>query len=196
MSSSSTVFYPPLLQAYCPTIQTGIFKKALIVLLGSVALAVSAKLALPVGVIPFTMQTYVVMVLGALLGSRLATASGLLYLAEGLAGLPVFASGGGWAYLSSPSFGFLLGFIVAMFFIGWMTERGQGRGLLSSLVIMTLGHAILFAFGVAYLSASLGLYQAYQVGFAPFILASIIKTVMAALTVAALWRIHAARRAR
>ncbi|MDR2174098.1 MAG: biotin transporter BioY [Burkholderiales bacterium] len=156
--------------------------------LGSLALAVSAKLQFPFGPVPFTMQTFVVLVLGALLGKRLAAASVMLYLAEGLAGLPVFAAGGGIAYLASPTFGYLVGFLPAVILVGHFTERGFGRNLGSCMLLMAAAYASLFVFGLMWLAPAIGLKQAYWVGLHPFWVPAIIKIIMAALTVALAWK--------
>ncbi|MDR1529746.1 MAG: biotin transporter BioY [Burkholderiales bacterium] len=187
----SNVQHSSLLQAFFPKIDTNLLRKALIVIAGSLALTISAKINLFLGPVPFTMQTYVVMVLAVLLGARLASASVILYIAEGLAGLPVFAAGGGIAYLFAPSFGFIIGFLAATMFIGYLTQRGAGRTLLSSFVIMSIGHALLFVFGLAWLAGEFGIEKAYWIGLHPFWLMSVVKTVLAALTVAAAWRLQA-----
>jgi biotin transport system substrate-specific component len=157
-------------------------------ILGSLALAVSAKMQIPLGPVPFTMQTCVVLVLGALLGSRLAGASVVLYLAEGLAGLPVFAAGGGLAYLASPTFGYLVGFLPAAVLIGRLTERGFGRRPLSCLLLMSAGNALLYAFGLLWLALAVSMEQAWRIGLTPFLAPEIFKTVLAALSVAVAWK--------
>lgn len=181
-----------LLQAYFPQLNLSLAQKTAIVLASSLALTISAKIQFPLGLVPFTMQTYVVMVLGVLLGKRLAAASVLAYLAQGLAGLPVFAGGGGLAYIAAPSFGYLIGFLAAVLLIGHFTERGYGRHLIGSFVVMLAGHALLFVFGVMWLMPALGfdLEKALMVGWYPFAGMFLIKTVLAALTVAGMWRIQ------
>ncbi|MCL2296757.1 MAG: biotin transporter BioY [Proteobacteria bacterium] len=190
--STTATFPTTLLHAAFPTVYSGVrahpLRAVALTVLGSLALAVSAKIQFPFGAVPFTMQTYVVLVLGALLGKRLACASVLLYLAQGLAGLPVFAIGGGLAYLASPTFGYLVGFLPAAMLVGHFTERGFGRTPASCLLLMAAAHATLFAFGVFWLAMVLGLKQAYWVGLHPFWLMSIVKTVLAAVTVALAWK--------
>ncbi|MDR0250531.1 MAG: biotin transporter BioY [Burkholderiales bacterium] len=189
---TTTTFPTTLLQAAFPLFSAGVRSHPLraiaLTVLGSLALAVSAKIQFPFGPVPFTMQTYVVLVLGALLGKRLACASVMLYLAQGLAGLPVFAAGGGLAYLASPTFGYLIGFLPAAMLIGHFTERGFGRTPVSCLLLMAAGHATLFVFGVFWLAMAIGLEKAYWVGLHPFWLMSIVKTVLAAVTVALAWK--------
>ncbi|MCL2871532.1 MAG: biotin transporter BioY [Betaproteobacteria bacterium] len=163
-------------------------------ILGSLALAVSAKMQFPFGPVPFTMQTYVVLLLGALLGARLAGASVMLYLVEGLAGLPVFTAGGSLAYLASPTFGYLIGFLPAAVFIGHFTERGLGRTLRSGLLLMTIGNALLYTFGLLWLAMTVGIERAYWIGLHPFWAPEIVKTVLAALSVTLAWKALTPRR--
>ncbi len=177
-----------LLQAYFPQLSLNFAQKVAIVLLSSLALTISAKVQFPLGPVPFTMQTYVVMVLAVLLGKRLATASVLAYLAQGLAGLPVFATGGGLAYMAMPSFGYLVGFLAAVLLIGHFTERGYGRHLIGAFVLMAAGHALLFVFGLMWLIPVFGFEGALLIGLYPFVGMFLIKTALAALTVAWMWR--------
>ena len=163
-------------------------RQMLIVLLASVALAISAKITVPLGPVPFTMQTYVVRLLGVLLGRRLGLAAVLAYIAEGLAGLPVFAQGAGLAYVLSPSFGYILGFALAVYVMGALTERGYGRGVLSSFTLMALGHALVFAVGCTWLATMVGLEKAYWAGLYPFLGVSLAKTVLACATVSLAWK--------
>lgn len=179
-----------LLQAYFPKLNLNFAQKIAIVLASSLALTISAKIQFPIGPVPFTMQTYVVLVLAVLLGKRLAAFSVLTYLAQGLAGLPVFAGGGGLAYIAMPSFGFLVGFLAAVLLIGHSTERGYGRNLIGSFVLMMAGHALLFVFGLMWLIPAFGLEGALMVGLYPFISMFLIKTALAAATVAAMWRVQ------
>ena len=100
-----------------------------------------------------TLQTLVVLVIGAAYGWRLGGATVALYLAEGLAGLPVFAGPvAGPAYMAGPTGGFLVGFLAAAMATGFMAERGWDRSLLSVIAMMALGHAVIFAFGLGWLA--------------------------------------------
>ncbi|MDR2244325.1 MAG: biotin transporter BioY [Burkholderiales bacterium] len=190
--TTTATFPTTLLDAAFPAVlsdaRSRLLRAVALTVLGSLALAVSAKIQLPFGPVPFTMQTYVVLVLGALLGKRLACASVMLYLAQGLAGLPVFAIGGGLAYLASPTFGYLVGFLPMVMLVGHFTERGFGRNLGSCLLLMAAAHALLYVFGLMWLAPVIGLKQAYLIGLHPFLLVSIIKVIMAAVTVALAWK--------
>jgi biotin transport system substrate-specific component len=177
-----------LLQALFPNVNQSLAKNAVIVIISSLALALSAKVQLPIGTVPFSMQTYVVLVLGALLGKRLATFAVLLYLAAGLAGLPVFTAGGGLRYLTSPTFGYLVGFLPSVIFIGYFTELGFGRTIFGSIVLMSIGHILIFVFGMIWLVPMFGLEKAYLVGIQPFFVMFAVKTILAALSIALAWK--------
>ena len=95
-----------------------IIKSAILVIIGTALLAISSKIQTPFTLVPATMQTFVVMFLGIILGYKLATLTIILYLIEGSFGLPVFAKGGGIEYLLGPTGGYLVGFIFTAFFAG------------------------------------------------------------------------------
>src|ERR1700757_150507 len=110
---------------------------AALAVLGTLALAVSAKVQVPFYPVPMTLQTLVVLILGAAFGARLAGATVALYLLEGLIGLPVFAGDiAGPAYMAGPTGGYLIGFLVAAVAIGFLAERGWDRSGARLLVLM------------------------------------------------------------
>jgi biotin transport system substrate-specific component len=149
---------------------------------GSLALALSAKTQVPFWPVPVTMQSMVVLLIGAGFGSRIGTATVLAYLAEGVAGLPVFAGAlAGPAYLMGPTGGFLLGFLPAAWFAGWAAR--EARGLAPMALAMIAAHAVLFVPGVAWLAVSLGWAKAVAVGVTPFLLATLLKSGLAAALV-------------
>jgi biotin transport system substrate-specific component len=159
---------------------------------GSLLLTLSAKAQVPFWPVPMTMQTMVVLALGAAFGARLAAATVALYLLEGLVGLPVFAGAvAGPAYMAGPTGGYLAGFLAAAAMVGAMAERGWDRSGLHLLAAMTLGHAVIFAFGFARMSVLFGAEKAFLLGVAPFWLATILETLLAAALVAASWRLVA-----
>ena len=90
-----------------------ITKTALIAILGTALLTISAKTKIPFYPVPMTMQTFVVLFLGMALGYKIAVATVALYLFEGLIGIPVFATGGGLVYFTGPTTGYLIGFVFA-----------------------------------------------------------------------------------
>lgn len=180
---SSRAASPLLLADASPATKLGL------VALGTLALALSAWIRIPMIPVPMTMQTYVVLVIGALCGWRLAGATVAAYLAEGLVGLPVFANfGAGPDYFLGPTGGYLIGFLAAAVLVGLLAERGGTRGALRASLTLLLGHAAIFACGVAWLAASLGWSRAVAVGLAPFWLATVLKTALAVVTVRAVDR--------
>ena len=160
---------------------------------GALALTLSAKAQVPYYPVPLTLQTLVVLVLGASFGLRLSLASVGLYLAEGFAGLPVFAGtpekGLGLAYMMGPTGGFLAGFLVAAAFIGYCAERGWDKSLPMLFVVMAIGHALIFAFGFSWLARLIGPQAAFAAGVAPFFAATLVKTLLATAIVPGLWKL-------
>jgi biotin transport system substrate-specific component len=163
------------------------------VLLGTVLLTLAAKINVPTWPVPVTLQSFAVAALAAAFGWRIGVATVVAYLLEGAAGLPVFATGGGLAYLVGPTGGFLVGFIPMAYVIGLAADRGaSGRlGLLA--VAMLAADALMFAFGFLWLLALGGaaawLDQSDLVGSAfaravqPFALWDALKMLFAAVTV-------------
>jgi biotin transport system substrate-specific component len=155
---------------------------------GALALALSAKVQVPFTPVPMTLQTLVVLALGAAYGARLATATIALYLLEGLLGLPVFAGAlAGPAYMVGPTGGFLAGFLLAAALVGSLAERGWDRSWGLLLASMALGHVAIFALGFAWLAILIGPEKAFMLGVAPFALATIVKTLLACALVGAAW---------
>ena len=166
-------------------------RAVILALAGSALLAVSAKIQVPIPPVPMTMQTLVVLLLGATYGWRLAGATVLLYIAEGMLGLPVFANTppavASPAYLLGPTGGYLVGYAAAAVAMGLLAERGWDRSLLRVIVMMSVGHALIFAFGVAWLAHLFGPAKAWAVGFVPFIAGTVLKTALAAALMKAAW---------
>lgn len=114
--------------------------------------AVSAYLMIPIGVVPITMQSCVVLMAGALLGSRWGALSQAVYVSMGLMGAPVFAGGrGGPGVVLSPTFGYLIGFVGAAFVTGWCLEHRVVMTLPRLVLAMVAGLVVLDAFGLVYL---------------------------------------------
>ena len=157
--------------------------------IGSILLTISAKIQVPFWPVPMTMQTFVVLVLGVAYGWRLAGATVLLYLAQGALGLPVFAGGGGLAYMAGPTGGYLVGFLLAAVAVGWLAERGWARSPASTLAAMLVGTAIIFACGIAWLSTLVGLPQAISAGLTPFLVSEAVKIAFATVLVSFAWQL-------
>jgi biotin transport system substrate-specific component len=164
------------------------------------AIAAQISVPLPFTPVPFTFQPMVVLVGAAALGSRLGMSSQVLYLALGIAGLPLFAASPilpqGAARLLGPTGGYLMAYPVAAFVAGWLAERGFDRRYLTALMAMLCGLAVVFCGGVLWLvlvSSSHGLQAALAIGFYPFIAADLLKLLAAAAVMPSVWKITASR---
>ncbi|MGE5253940.1 MAG: biotin transporter BioY [Planctomycetaceae bacterium] len=154
--------------------------------------AVGAFLKIPLPHVPFTLQTLMVMFAGLILGSRRGALSQVVYLVLGLMGLPIFAQGGGPAYILQPSFGFLLGFAPGAFVIGKILEGEKNPSSTRLLIALLLGQGIIYLFGLPYLYLNLNLIlhkpisisSAFVAGFLVFLPGDILKTLIAALAAA------------
>eukprot|EP01037_Dinobryon_pediforme_P006976 gene6976-biopygen4452 len=154
--------------------------RGLAVLIGSAALALSAQMTVPMYPVPMTMQTFAVIMIGALCGARLATEIVIAYLLEGAVGLPVFAGGAtGIASIIGNTGGYLVGFLPAAALIGWFADRGWNANNFKLALSLSLGHLIIFVPGVAWLAGFVGLSAAFTFGFVPFILGTVLKTALA-----------------
>lgn len=170
------------------------------------AAAAQISFPLPFTQVPFTFQPMVVLVGGLVLGSRLGLASQVLYLAVGIAGLPVFAASAtlppGLFRLLGPTGGYLMAYPIAAFIVGALAERGCARRYVSSVAAMLAGLAIIYAAGTLWLayfaqlasgSAALGLATALATGVYPFVLADLVKLAAAAGITPGLWRVIGTR---
>jgi biotin transport system substrate-specific component len=148
------------------------------------ALAAQIEFRLPFMPVPWTGQTFAVLLSGAVLGSRRGFASQLLYLAQGAAGLPVFAGGGfSVAFLLGPTGGYLWSFPVAAALVGLAVEKGAGRSVWRLALVLVAADAVILTSGAAWLRALLGcsLPQAFTLGFYPFLIGDMLKVALAAL---------------
>jgi biotin transport system substrate-specific component len=162
---------------------SGVLRSVILVALGTALLTLSAKVNLPLPYVPMTLQTLVVLVIGAAYGWRLGSATVIAYLAEGALGWPVFAGPvGGLAPLLGPTAGYLFGFVAAAFTTGWLSERGWDRSVPRLFLAMGIGHILILAAGFAWLAfgVKLGIEKAWLVGIAPFMAASLIKNALGA----------------
>lgn len=163
----------------------------LAMLAGTLAIALSARLQVPMWPVPMTMQTLAVLAVGMAFGARLGLATVALYLAQGAAGLPVFASGGGIAYFAGPTAGFLWSFPLMALSAGWLAERGKTRTVAGAFATGLVGMCIAYFVGAGWLAASVGLPASFAAGVAPFILGDVLKAAIIALAFPAVWRMLA-----
>lgn len=160
-------------------------------------LAAQISVPLPFTPVPFTFQPMLVLVGGAALGARLGATSQVLYLALGIAGLPVFAASPvlplGGLRLLGPTGGYLMAYPIAAFAVGYLAERGFDRRYWGSFFAMAVGLAIIFAFGVIWLATfavpAAGFAGAVAAGFTPFIAADLVKLAIAAGILPTFWRL-------
>ena len=165
-------------------------RQAALVFAGSLLVAMSAQISVPMYPVPMTLQTLAISIVGLTLGARLAGATLMLYLAKGAAGLPVFAGGAaGLPYLVGPTGGFLVGFVAMAWLTGWLVERGLDRGVLRLFVAAYIPALLLFVPGMLWLWAitPLDLEAAFFGAVWPFQLGGVVKTALAALIVAGGW---------
>lgn len=180
----------PLVEVIWP--DRSLARNCLFVIGTSLLIALSAQIALPLpfSPVPITFQTFVVLLAGAVLGSRLGTLSMLVYLTEGAIGLPFFAKGGsGLAYLRGVTAGYLVGFVVAAFVVGWLVERGFGHKFSTAVLAMFIGNVVIYCFGLPWLKTVLNttLNRALALGVYPFILGDLYKIGIASVFLPLLW---------
>lgn len=172
---------------------------AVLVLGGTALMAISAKINVPMYPVPMTMQTFAVLVIAMAYGWRLAGVTLLTYLVQGAMGLPVFAAGGGYAYFAGPTGGYLVGFVVAAITVGWLAERGWDRNPITTFAANVIGTAIIFGFGILWLTQVLALAKgishgdalglAVANGMLPFITGGIVKCALAAAVLPLAWKV-------
>jgi biotin transport system substrate-specific component len=181
----------PLATALWPD-RSGALRAIVLVVAGTALLTLSAKIKLPLPYVPMTLQTLVVLLIGAAYGWRLGVTTVIAYLGEGAAGLPVFAGPfGGLEPLIGPTAGYLFGFVAAAGITGWLSERGWDRSVPRLFVAMGMGHIVILAAGFAWLAfgIKLGAEKAWLVGAMPFIAASVIKNALGAVLIPAIRRV-------
>ena len=170
------------------------------------AAAAQVSFSIPFTTVPFTLQPMVVLMAGLALGPRLGMLSQVLYLAAGMAGLPVFAASPvllpGVARLLGPTGGYLMSYPAAAWLTGWLATRGFDRRYLTSIVAMLAGLAVIYACGIGWLGlfarlagqpAPIGLGAALAAGLYPFVLADLVKVLAGAGVMPGLWRLFGPR---
>ena len=152
-------------------------------------IAAQIAIPLPFTPVPISLQTFTVLLAGAALGPMRAVAAMILYLAAGAAGVPWFSdTTAGWAF---PSFGYVLGFVLAAGLVGWLARRGADRSVPGTIATMVAGNLVIYAVGVPYLAAAVGvgLAEAVTLGATPFLLGDGLKILLAAGLLPAAWRL-------
>lgn len=174
------------------------------VFLIAVATAVGAQISVPLGFtpVPLVMGDMVVLLGGAALGSRLGMAAQVLYLAAGIAGLPVFAASAtlpqGPLRMMGPTGGYLMAYPLAAFLAGYLAERGFDRRYATSVLAMAVGYVAIFTFGVTWLAlfawpAGVGFDAALRAGLYPFMLGAVCKLMLGAAVLPGVWKLTGLR---
>ena len=190
--SVSTTLQPTLAAALWPRpAGASAVRPVALAVLGSLFVALSAQVQVPLEPVPITMQTFAVLVLGMAYGWRLGAATLALYTAEGGIGLPVFAGlTGGPAVLFGPTGGYIFGFVATAAAVGWLAERGWDRDVVRTALAMLVGNALIYVPGLAVLSGYVGGFdQAVKLGLAPFLLGDALKLALAAGLLPLAWRL-------
>ena len=157
--------------------QIQIIKSLLVIFLGSVLLAISAKIKIPFYPVPMTMQTFVVLFLGISFGYKIAIATVSLYLIEGILGLPVFSNsperGIGLAYFTGPTMGYLIGFLTASFLASFIKVSDNYFIVIAKLILSV---SSIYILGILWLGTLIGWDKPiFELGVAPFLLAEVFK---------------------
>lgn len=126
---------------------------------------IKIDIPLPLYTMHFTLQWFFVIMAGLLLGEKLGTISVIVYIGLGLAGIPIFAAGGGIGYILRPGFGFLLGFVLAAFIIGILSKYTKNHGIIETIMIATVGMVLYYTVGAVYFYLIKNFYTGDQISF-------------------------------
>jgi len=185
--------YLTLAEAIFP--QTGLalrVKQLLLVVAGITALALAAKIKIPMFPVPMTMGTFAVLSIGAAYGARLGLATILGYMLSGALGFDVFAGSSaevsGVTYMMGGTGGYLVGYVLAVLALGALTRRGWDRARGKMALAMLLGNVLIYVPGLIWLTVLYGVDAPILAwGLTPFLLGDVVKLALAALLLPALW---------
>ncbi|MBZ0261358.1 MAG: biotin transporter BioY [Hyphomicrobiales bacterium] len=168
-----------------PETRSLLLRNIVLAVAGTIVVAVAAQINVPMIPVPMTLQTLAVLAVGMAYGARLGAATLVLYMLEGMAGLPVFAQmKSGLATVTGPSGGYIVGFIFAAGLLGLLAERGWDRGVFKAIAATVICGALIYLPGLLWLhsfAADWG--QTLHWGLTPFIIGDPIKAVLAALLI-------------
>lgn len=181
--------------------QASLLRQVLLVIGGTLFIAIAAKVSVPMLPVPMTLQTLAILLVGFAFGSRLGAVTLLAYLAQGAAGLPMFTPTTlpGIAAFAGPTAGFLVGFVAMAWAAGFAAERGLAKGCVSTTLVALALSALLYVPGIAWplaVASGLGLEAGWigqGVGFywthfmQAFVLGDAVKATLAALIVTGAW---------
>ena len=165
--------------------QSKLIKNLFIALVGTIVLAVSAKIKIPFYPVPMTMQTLVVLLIGITFGWRLGVATIILYLTEGIIGLPVFSGtpekGIGLTYFFGPTFGYLIGFLITVFLAG---KFNFNNNVIKNFLKLTFATSFIYLLGMLWLGGLIGWDKPiFKLGAQPFLLAELFKILLATFAI-------------
>ena len=157
-----------------------IIKLTLITIAGSILITISAKIKIPFYPVPMTMQTFVILLIGITLGYKIGLATVTLYLLEGIVGLPVFANspekGIGLIYFIGPTMGYLIGFIISVYFAGLFK---YDKGIINTFIKLVFSVSFIYIFGLIWLGILIGWDKPiFKLGAQPFLLAELFKVLL------------------
>ena len=157
-----------------------IIKLTLLAIVGSILITISAKIKIPFYPVPMTMQTFVILLIGITCGYKIGLATVMLYLFEGIIGLPVFANspekGIGIAYFIGPTMGYLVGFLIAVYFAGLFK---YDKGLINTFLKLIFSVSFIYIFGLIWLGTLIGWDKPiFKLGAQPFLLAELFKMLL------------------
>ena len=160
-----------------------VFKTFLVIFVGTMALTISAKLKIPFYPVPMTMQTFMVLFLGLAFGYKIGLATVAIYLFEGIIGMPVFSNspekGIGLVYFTGPTMGYLIGFLSAVFFVGYLNLKNNIFLIFIKLIFSV---STIYLLGVLWLGTLIGWDKpVLQLGVTPFLLAELFKVCLLTL---------------
>jgi biotin transport system substrate-specific component len=168
--------------------RTGLLRDIACIGIGALLTAWLTRIEIPLMPVPITGQTLAVLLVGALLGSKRGALSMIVYLGSGLMGAPVFSNAGwGLHHLSGPTGGYLVGFVSAAFFVGWLSERGWDRKVLTTVFAMILGMVVIYLMGCLWLLHFVGWEAVLRVGVFPFLIGDGLKIAIAAMALPSGW---------
>lgn len=192
MSTLSTTVEAPRVPVLADAFANSKVRTALLVLGGALFTALMAQIVIPMTPVPMTGQTLAVMLVGSALGAKRGAAALTLYVLMGFL-LPVYAEGSsGVEVIYGASGGYLIGFIVAAYAIGWLAEHGSDRKVVSAFVSFIAGQLIIFGFGLVGLKLALDMSWAETIhsGFTVFIIGGLVKAAFGAVLMPAAWKLQ------
>ena len=165
--------------------QSKLVRNLFIALIGSILLAISSKIKIPFYPVPMTMQTFVVLIIGIGFGWKLGVLTIMLYLFEGIVGLPVFSGtpekGVGLVYFTGPTMGYLIGFLITVFLAGKFKYKNN---LIENFIKLTFATSFIYILGMLWLGGLIGWDKPiFKLGAQPFLLAELFKILLATFAI-------------